>query len=330
MESLKGKKVLVTGASGFIGSHLTEKLAALGARVSALVRYTSGGRSGWLDYLPAGIRRKLTVIQGDIRDPDICQRAVGDNQYIFHLAAQIAIPYSYIAPRDFISVNVVGTANLLQAARSAKIRRLVQVSTSEVYGTAQYVPIDENHPQVAQSPYSASKIAADKIAQAYYRSFDLPVVTVRPFNCYGPRQSARAVIPTIIIQALKGRIIRLGNVKARRDMNYVADIADGMIRACFNDKTLGQTMNLATGKDFAVEDIVGIIGDILGKKLTIKVDKKRIRPRKSEVERLVGNCRFAERIIGYKPKYNIKDGLTRTVRFFEKYVGLYPSEDYQL
>ncbi len=330
MIKIAGKKILVTGAGGFIGSHLAEALLKSNAKVTALLRYTSEGRLGRLDFLPFILRKNLNIIFGDIRDPDICLQAVGKNDYIFHLAAQIAIPYSYIAPRDFLTVNGIGTANMLQAARSRNIKKFLHVSTSEVYGTAQYVPIDEKHPQVAQSPYSASKIAADKIAQSFYLSFGLPVITVRPFNCYGPRQSARAIVPTIILQALRGDTIKLGNVTTRRDMNYVYDIVAGMIAAGFEPKTAGETLNLASGKDYSIEEMVKIIGDILGKKLNIKTEKKRLRPEKSEVQRLVGDSRLAERKIGYIPGQSIRSGLEKTIRFFEKNLALYPKEDYQL
>ncbi len=330
MIKIAGKKVLVTGAGGFIGSHLTEALLKKKAKVTVLLRYTSEGRIGRLNFLPSNLRNRLNIIFGDIRDPDICLQAVEKNDYIFHLAAQVAIPYSYIAPRDFLTVNSIGTANMLQAARNGKIKKFLHVSTSEVYGTAQYVPIDEKHPQVAQSPYSASKIAADKMAQSFYFSFGLPVVTVRPFNCYGPGQSARAITPTIILQALRRSTIRLGNITTRRDMNYVSDIVTGMIAAAFDTKTAGETMNLASGKDYSIEEIVNIIGNILGKKLKIKTEKKRFRPEKSEVLRLVGDNRLAERKIGYIPGQSIKSGMEKTIRFFENNLHLFTKEDYQL
>lgn len=330
MISAVNKKVLVTGGGGFIGSFLTEELLKQGASVTALIRYTSSAGIGWLEFLPQKLKTMLTIIYGDIRDPDVCQQAVGQNEYIFHLAAQIAIPYSYIAPRDFLNVNAIGTANLLQSARAGKIKKFLQVSTSEVYGTAQYTPIDEKHPQVAQSPYAASKIAADKMAESFYRSFGLPVVTVRPFNCYGPRQSPRAILPTIILQALAGRTIKLGNVATRRDMNFVLDTVDGMIKAGLEPKTIGQTLNLAHGRDYSIKELVGFISDILGKKLLIKTEKRRLRPKKSEVHRLIGDSTKAGKLIGFKPKYDIKKGLKRTISFFRKNINLYNKEDYQL
>ena len=328
MLPIKGKKILVTGGAGFIGSHLVEELVRQKAIVTVLARYTSSGRAGWLEYFPD--RSKLAIVFGDIRDPDICQAAVDGNDYIFHLAAQIAIPYSYIAPRDFLTVNAIGTANILQAARQQKVKKILHVSTSEVYGTAQYVPIDESHPQVAQSPYAASKIAADKMAESFFRSFGMPIVTVRPFNCYGPRQSARAVIPTIILQALSGSIIKLGNIDTRRDMNYVADIASGMIKAVFTAKTDGKVFNLATGKDYSIEEIVNLTADIMGKNLKIKTDRKRVRPDKSEVQRLQGDSKLARKLIGYKPQYQLREGLIKTIEFFERNMNLYKKEEYQL
>ena len=324
------QKILITGAGGFIGSHLAERLLSDGAKVTALVRYTSSGATGWLETLPPALHKNLRIIHGDIRDPDICDVAVKGNRIVFHLAAQIAIPYSYVAPRDFIAVNALGTANMLQAARAEGVNKFVQVSTSEVYGTAQYVPIDENHPQVAQSPYSASKIAADKMAESFYRSFGLPVVIVRPFNTYGPRQSARAVIPTIIIQALRSRTVRLGNINTRRDLNFVGDTTAGMISAALSDKTVGQTINLATGKDYTIEELVEIVSKILGKKLIIQTEKRIVRPSKSEVRRLQGDFALAKELFGYAPKHTIAAGLKKTIRFFEKHIESYAKEDYQL
>jgi NAD dependent epimerase/dehydratase len=328
MLPIKDKKILVTGGAGFIGSHLVEELVRQEAIVTVLARYTSSGRAGWLEYFPD--RDKLSIIFGDIRDPDICQTAVDRNDYIFHLAAQIAIPYSYIAPRDFLTVNAIGTANILQAARQQKVEKILHVSTSEAYGTAQYVPIDESHPQVAQSPYAASKVAADKMAESFFHSFGMPIVTVRPFNCYGPRQSARAVIPTIILQALKGNIIKLGNIDTRRDMNYVADIASGMIKAAFTAKTDGKVFNLATGNDYSIKEIVNMMADILGRNLKIKADRKRVRPDNSEVRRLQGDRKLAKKLIGYKPQYQLREGLIKTIEFFERNMDLYKKEEYQL
>lgn len=330
MLSNKGWKVLVTGGAGFIGSHLVEKLLRSGARVTVLVRYTSSGKAGWLEYLPKDLTANLHLVYGDIRDPDVCRNAVSGNAYIFHLAAQIAIPYSYIAPRDFLTVNGLGTANMLQAARDEKVKKFLHVSTSEVYGTAQYLPIDEAHPQVAQSPYAASKIAADRMVESFHLSFGLPTVTMRPFNSYGPRQSARAILPTIILQALSGKSIRLGNVSTRRDMNYVGDITEGMLAAAFNPRTTGRTINLATGKDYTIEEMVQSVGNLLGKRLDIKTERRRLRPDNSEVIRLQGDSKLARKLMGYRPRYNLKSGLVETIRFFEAHRELYKKEDYQL
>ncbi|MCX6826959.1 MAG: GDP-mannose 4,6-dehydratase [candidate division Zixibacteria bacterium] len=329
MNSPTNKRILVTGAGGFIGSHLVETLIERQAIVTALVRYTSNGKAGWLEFLPQSIKKRVKIVYGDSRDVDICLAAVAKNEYIFHLAAQIAIPYSYLAPRDFLIVNSLGTANILQAARLWRAKKFLHVSTSEVYGTAQYIPIDEKHPQVAQSPYAASKIAADKMVESFHLSFGLPTVIVRPFNCYGPRQSARAIIPTITLQALKGNIIKLGNIETRRDMNYVDDIIEGMISACFHKGTDGKTFNLASGKDYSVEEMVSLVADILGKKLDIRRDGRRIRPVKSEVQRLCGNSQWAAKSIGYKGKCRFKDGLKKTIRFYEDNIALYKKEDYQ-
>ncbi len=330
MKSIRGKKILITGAGGFIGSHLTKLLLGKGADVTAFVRYTSHAGTGSLESMPARISKNLKLVYGDIRDPDICQEAVKGKEYIIHLAAQIAIAFSYTAPRDFLTVNAIGTANLLQAAKSVGVKRFVNVSTSEVYGSAQYIPIDEKHPQVAQSPYAASKIAADKLAQSFYYSFNFPVVTVRPFNCYGPGQSARAIIPTIILQALRGRTVNLGNIKPRRDFNYVADIAEGLTAACFKPGLNGLTLNLASGKDYSIEETSAIIGDILGRKLIIKIDPRRKRPIKSEVNRLIGNYSLAKNMIGYEPRHTLISGLKKTIRFFEKNIDRYRREDYQV
>lgn len=330
MLSTYKKRILITGAGGFIGSHLAQRLVDEGAEITALVRYTSSGKAGWIDCFPCNSKDKIRIIYGDVRDPDICLTVVKNNDYIFHLAAQIAIPYSYIAPRDFLQVNALGTANMLQAARVCGIKKFLHVSTSEIYGSAQYVPIDEKHPQVAQSPYSASKISADKIVESFHLSFNLPTVTVRPFNCFGPRQSARAIIPTIILQALRGNKIRLGNVDTRRDMNYVADIVQGMVSACFSSKSIGKTLNLATGVDYGILEMADRVSDILGKRLIIKTEKRRVRPLKSEVNRLQGDNQLARKLIGYKPKYDLKMGLKETIDFFEKNMALYRKEDYQL
>jgi len=330
MKKNTGKKILITGAGGFIGSHLTERLLDSGATVTAFVRYTSTGTAGFLDHLEADKRRKLNLIFGDIRDRDDGRRAVAGQDIVIHLAAQIAIPYSYIAPADFVSVNVNGTLNILSAARDLEVKRVIQLSTSEVYGSAQYVPIDEKHPLTAQSPYAASKIAADKLAESFFRSFGLPVVIVRPFNTYGPRQSPRAFIPTIILQALRGRIIKLGNIDTRRDLNFVGDTAGALAKIAVSPRGVGGQFNIASGKDFTIAEVVEMVGDILGKKLTIKTDRRRVRPRNSEVMRLLGDGSAADNTFRLGRRTDLKTGLKQTVAYFESYIDKFAKEDYRL
>jgi len=326
----QGKKILVTGAGGFIGSHLTELLLDSGAEVTAFIRYTSTGSIGHLEELDPAARRRLNVVFGDIRNRDDVNRAVSGNDIVVHLAAQIAIPYSYISPGDFLNVNAAGTLNVLMAARDTSVKRVVHLSTSEVYGSAQYTPIDERHPLAAQSPYAASKIAADKLAQSFHLSFGVPAVVARPFNTYGPRQSARAVIPTIILQALRGKNIRLGNTDSRRDLNFVGDTAAALAKIALSSKGAGNQYNIASGRDFAISELVDIIGDILGKQLTIKTDRRRVRPGGSEVTRLLGDGSQAEKTFGLRKRTGIKTGLEMTIAFFESNIGLFPKEDYQV
>jgi dTDP-glucose 4,6-dehydratase len=330
MVNARGKKILVTGAGGFIGSHLVETLLDAGADVTAFVRYTSTGKAGHIERFSPDKRRSLKIVFGDIRDRDDVRRAVSGNDIVIHLAAQIAIPYSYIAPGDFVSVNTIGTLNMLLAAREIEVKRVVHLSTSEIFGSAQYVPIDESHPQVAQSPYAASKIAADKLAESFYHSFGLPVVIARPFNTYGPRQSARAVIPTIILQALRGKKIKLGAVDTRRDLNYVADTAAALARVALSGKGVGGQFNIASGKDYSVAEIVEIVGDILGKKLVLKSEKRRVRPPKSEVVRLVGNGSLADKTFGLGSRTDLRTGLEPTIAYFETNIGSFSVEDYQV
>ncbi|MFH1699368.1 MAG: GDP-mannose 4,6-dehydratase [Candidatus Zixiibacteriota bacterium] len=330
MQNVGDKKILLTGAGGFIGSHVTELLINAGAKVSALVRYTSTGQSGHLDNITIPDRRRLKIVYGDIRSYEDVKRAIGKNDIIIHLAAQIAIPYSYISPGDFLNVNTVGTINILNASREKDIKRIVQLSTSEVYGSAQYLPIDEKHPQVAQSPYAASKIASDKLAESFHRSYNLPVVIARPFNTYGPRQSARAVIPTIIIQALRGKTVSLGNIHTRRDLNFVGDTAATLIKMALSNKGNGEQFNICSGKDYSIEDIVKQIGHILGKKLIIKTDKRRIRPKNSEVDRLLGDNAKAVKTFKLAKSTDIANGLKKTIEYIETHIDKYGTEDYQL
>lgn len=311
-----GRKVLVTGAGGFIGSHLTERLVQLGAEVRALVRYTSTGHWGWLDQSP--YKADLEVVLGDVRDFFSVREAMRGREVVFHLAALIGIPYSYQAPQSYLHTNVEGTLNVLQAARDLNTSRLICTSTSEVYGTAQYVPIDEKHPLQGQSPYSASKIAADMLAESYFRSFALPVTIVRPFNTYGPRQSARAVIPTIITQALTGAEIRLGSVFPTRDFNFVEDTVEGFLCAAAGERAIGQVMNFGTGIEVSVQDLLAEIQDLLGKKLTLIGDSARVRPEKSEVERLCADACKARELVGWCPRTTLQKGLRSTISWIEE------------
>ena len=310
------KKVLVTGAGGFIGSHLTERLAELGAQTRAFVRYSSTGSWGWLDHSP--LKNDVEVFLGDIRDQDIVLRAATDVDIVFHLAALIAIPYSYDAPLSYVRTNVEGTLNVLQAVQRGGASLLVHTSTSEVYGTARSVPIDEDHPLQGQSPYSASKIGADKIAEAFNLSFGLPVVTVRPFNTYGPRQSARAVIPTIITQALTGSEIRLGNLEPTRDLNYVSDTVAGFIKSAETPEAIGHVINLGTGREISIGDLAALILKILGRDLPIATESIRVRPDNSEVERLCADNRKGQSILGWSPQYSLEEGLALTVEWVKE------------
>jgi dTDP-glucose 4,6-dehydratase len=317
----KGKRVLVTGAGGFIGSHLTERLVQEGAAVRALVHYNALGTWGWLDHSPH--RNEMDVVAGDICDRDCMQETTRDREVVFHLAALIAIPYSYHAPASYVRTNVEGTLNVLQAARAADVQCVVHTSTSEVYGTARYVPIDEKHPLQGQSPYSASKIGADKIAESFHLSFGLPVVTVRPFNTFGPRQSARAVIPTIITQCLTGQTVRLGNLHPTRDLNFVANTVDGYLLAASCPKAIGQTINLGSGREISVGDLAHLIGRLLGQPVDVQTDEKRLRPENSEVERLLADNTLAGHLLGWSPSVNLEDGLTRTIEWLRQHLDRY-------
>jgi dTDP-glucose 4,6-dehydratase len=307
----RGKVALVTGAGGFIGSHLVETLAELGADVRAFVHYNALGTHGWLDGSPAAGRN--TVIAGDVADADSVRDAMRGADTVFHLAALIAIPYSYRAPRSYVRTNVEGTLNVMQAAREIGVRRVVHTSTSEVYGTAQYVPIDEAHPLVGQSPYSATKIGADKIAESFQRSFGVPVVTVRPFNTFGPRQSARAVIPTIVAQVLAGDCVRLGSLAPRRDLSYVSDTVDGFIAAAASPLAPGETINLGSGREISIGDLAQRIARIAERPIRIEADAERLRPEASEVDRLVADIAKARRLLGWEPRVLLEDGLVRTI-----------------
>ncbi len=322
-EYFSGKTVAVTGAAGFIGSHLTEALLRQGARVKALVRYNSKSDVGWLNEFAT--HPGLEIVHGDIRDPFMVSTLVEDCDTIFHLAALIGIPFSYTAPQSYIETNINGTLNILEAARKHQTRRTVLTSTSEVYGTARYVPIDEEHPLQAQSPYSASKIAADMLGTSYHRSFALPVTIVRPFNTYGPRQSLRAVIPTIIAQALQGNRIKLGDLRPVRDFNFVADTVAGFIAAGAKAQGNAEIYNLATERALTISDTAAAIAKLIGTHITIEHETTRDRPPASEVMRLLGSARKASAEIGWQPTRSLEEGLIQTIDFvrqhLEKYSG---------
>lgn len=320
--SIEGKRVVVTGADGFIGSHLTEALVAAGCRVKAFVYYNSFNSWGWLDTVPAETRDQIEVFAGDVRDPNGVRTALADTDIAFHLAALIGIPFSYHSPDSYVDTNVKGTLNVLQAARDLDLERVVVTSTSEVYGTALRVPIDEEHPRQGQSPYSATKIGADAIADSFYRSFDLPVVTARPFNTYGPRQSTRAIIPTIVTQLLRGEIeLHLGSISPTRDLNYVTDTAAGFIALAGCDAAIGRDVNICTGKEISVGDLATLIADVIGVSPTIVTDEERLRPGKSEVERLLGDNTLISSLTGWTPEVELREGIGRTIDWMGEHLG---------
>lgn len=315
------KQVLVTGADGFIGSHLTEMLLDKGYNVKALSYYNSFNYWGWLDDMR---HPNLETVTGDIRDPHFCKHITKDVDTIFHLAALIAIPYSYIAPDSYVDTNVKGTLNICQAAKENGIRRVVVTSTSEVYGTAQYVPIDENHPKQPQSPYSATKIGADAMAMSFYNAFELPVIIARPFNTYGPRQSARAIIPTIITQIANGKKeIKLGDLTPTRDFNYVKDTCKGFIELANCDAAIGQEVNIASNHEISMRDTLELIANIMKAEVKFTEDEQRIRPQNSEVFRLWGDNKKIKALTGFSPSYTIEEGLRETVKWFLDKENLY-------
>jgi len=324
----KGRQVLVTGAGGFIASHLIERLVKDGAQVRAFVRYNSRNDVGMLRLVSADVFSALEVIQGDLRDVEAIRKAVKNMDTVFHLGALIAIPYSYVNPREVIDVNIMGTLNVLTAARDTNVRRVVHTSTSEVYGTAQYTPIDEKHPLQGQSPYSASKIGADKIAESFYRSFDVPVVTLRPFNTYGPRQSTRAVIPTIITQALTCDEVKLGSLDPMRDFTFAADTANGFVLVAEADNVLGEEINLGNDNTIRIGDLVEKIFGIIGKTPKIITDEQRIRPGKSEVMKLWASNQKAREMIGWEPRVSLDEGLKFTIEWISSHLDLYRPDQY--
>ncbi|MBP3954528.1 SDR family NAD(P)-dependent oxidoreductase [Gemmata sp. G18] len=316
-----GKRVLVTGAGGFIGSHLVERLVNEGARVRALVHYNALESRGWLN--DASVRENVEVVAGDVTDRDSVRHAVTGTEVVFHLAALIAIPYSYQAPASYVRTNVTGTLHVLQAAHELGVERVVHTSTSEVYGTARYVPIDEAHPLQGQSPYSASKIGADKMAEAFACSFEVPVVTVRPFNTFGPRQSARAVIPTVITQCLTGSAVRLGSLTPTRDLNFVTDTVDGFVRAASAPGAVGQTINLGSGREISIGALAQLIGELAGRPVTVECDPQRLRPTGSEVERLLADNRRARELLDWAPAIGLEEGLRRTIAWVRDHIERY-------
>lgn len=324
------KNVLITGAGGFIGSHLTQRLAEAGAEVRVFVRYNSRGDIGLLSHLSPEIISKLDIIAGDLRDLAAVKAALENVDYIFHLGALIAIPYSYLHPAEVIETNIIGTMNVLLAAREMAVERIVHTSTSEVYGTALCVPIDETHPLQGQSPYSASKIGADKIVESFYCSYNMPVVTVRPFNTFGPRQSARAVIPTIITQALSKCAVHLGNLDARRDLTYVSDTVDGFLMAAEAPGVDGKTFNLGTGSEVRIGDLAQKIIKLIDRPVKIVVDPHRLRPTKSEVQRLLSGNSLALEELNWSPKISLLDGLHKTIDWIMDNLSCYQASEYQI
>lgn len=323
-------KVLVTGAGGFIGSHLVEELVRQGYSVKALTRYNSRNDWGNIELLPDEIKNEIEVVNGNVEDPFLCQHISKDVNKIFHLAALIAIPYSYIAPESYVNTNIKGTLNILEAARLNNIEKVVHTSTSETYGTAIYTPIDEKHPMQGQSPYSASKIGADKIAESYYLSFNLPVATIRPFNNYGPRQSARAVIPTIISQALttKNKQIKLGALDPVRDLLFVKDTAKAFIKIAESEKTNGEVINAGFGKGITIGDLANKILEQIDPEIKIVLDEQRVRPQKSEVMKLICENKKAREMVDWEPEFSLEEGLLETIQFVKEHINIYKPELY--
>lgn len=324
-------KVLVTGADGFIGSHLTEELVKKGYEVRAFVFYNSFNTWGWLDSLPKEIMKNVEVFTGDIRDPNGVRTAMKGLEEVFHLAALIAIPFSYHSPDSYVDTNIKGTLNVLQAAKDFDVKKVMITSTSEVYGTAQYVPIDEKHPFQGQSPYSATKIGADRLAESFYRCFNLPVAIVRPFNTFGPRQSARAVIPTIISQLLSGKNeIKLGSLTPTRDFNYVKDTVAGFIAIAESDKTIGQEINIASQKEISIGELAQEIITQINPEARIICDKQRLRPEKSEVNRLLGSNKKIKELTDWQPQYTFAQGISETIKWMRQNMNLYKSDIYNV
>jgi NAD dependent epimerase/dehydratase len=325
-----GRRVLVTGAGGFIGSHLAERLAKAGAEVRAFVRYTSRGDHGWLEDVAPDAARSIEVFRGDLANPEAVQGAMNGCEAVFHLGALIPIPYSYRHPREFVTANAEGTLNVLEAARREEPARIVHTSTSEVYGTAQRVPIDEEHPLRPQSPYAASKVAADQLALSYQRSFGTPVVVARPFNTYGPRQSARAVIPTIATQALARDVVELGATSPTRDFLYVEDTAAGIVACSEADGVDGEVVNLGTGSEISIDELAERILRLAGRDVPVSLDEQRLRPADSEVERLVADVAKARRLLDWEPRVDLDEGLRRTIEWLSRSLESYKPSLYNV
>ena len=327
---LKGRKVLVTGAGGFIGSALTERLVRDGADVRAFVRYNSRNEHGWLEDSGAEVRSALEVVAGDLKDPEAVRRAVAGCEVVFHLGALIAIPYSYVHPLDFVQTNVVGTAHVLDACRDLGVERLVHTSTSEVYGNAEHFPIDESQPAVARSPYAASKVGADQLALSYFGSFELPVTIARPFNTYGPRQSARAIVGALVAQFLSGSAVKLGSLHPTRDLTYVDDTVDGFVRLATAEGAVGQVVNLGSGREISIGDLAEKVRRLADAQAPLEQDAARVRPAGSEVLRLCADRGRAGALLGWEPRVSLEEGLRRTIAWFEKHLGLYKTHLYNV
>ncbi len=323
------KNVVVTGAGGFIGSHLVERLLCLGANVTGFVRYNSRNDAGLLQFID-GRQDRLRIVTGEIREPSTVNALLAGADVVFHLAALVGIPYSYVRANEVVEVNSIGTLNVLTAAKEHRLSRVIVTSTSEVYGTALYTPIDENHPKQPQSPYSASKIASDAIAMSFYSSFDLPVAIVRPFNTYGPRQSDRAIIPVIACQALTKREIRIGNTRPTRDFTFVLDTVNGMIRVAESERAIGEEINLGSGCEISIGDLAEKIACLVGHEVTITQDGERLRPRKSEVERLLSQNAKARELTGWRPEIDFDEGLKRTISWIAAHLDFYDPGRYRI
>ncbi|TGA97407.1 SDR family NAD(P)-dependent oxidoreductase [Sporolactobacillus shoreae] len=328
---LQGKKVLVTGAEGFIGSHLTERLVELGADVTALVQYNSFNNWGWIDTFEKKVKDSIHIVTGDVREYDGMSRIIKGQQIVFHLAALIAIPYSYLSPMAYVRTNVEGTTNVLEACRNYNVEKVIHTSTSETYGTALYVPIDEKHPMQAQSPYSASKMGADRMAESFYKSFDLPVAIIRPFNTYGPRQSARAVIPTIISQILsRKKEIKLGSLTPTRDFNYVKDTAEAFIEVAISNQTIGQVVNAGSNDEISIGDTVNKIVHLMGSDVEIVCDDQRMRPVNSEVNRLWADNTKIKKLTNWRPRYSLDQGLLETIEWIKQNLHYFKTDIYNV